>query len=60
MRDVVELELYSVKDSESIRIVAYLVPHISEIRNEHLEIVKHDSHHLANIWFSDDRNHFRG
>ena len=53
MRDVVELELYSVTDSKPIRIVASVVEHISEIRNEHPEIVKHDFRHLAKIWFSD-------
>ena len=53
MRDVVELELYSVADSKPIRIVASVVQHISEIRNEHPEIVKHEFPHLAKIWFSD-------
>ena len=53
MRDVVELELYSVQGSKPIRIVASVVQHISEIRNEHPEIVKHNFRYLANIWLSD-------
>jgi len=45
--------LYSIKDSKPIRIVASVVHHTSEIRNEQPEIVKHDFRHLAKIWFSD-------
>ena len=53
MRDVVELELYSVQGRKPLRIVASVVQHISEIRHEHPEIVRHNFHHLANMWFSD-------
>ena len=53
MRDVVELKLKSVKDGRKVKIVAYVVDDISNIHSEHVEILKKDYDHLANLWFSD-------
>ena len=36
-----------------MKIQAYVVPDISQVRNEHVEIVKTDYPHLHDIWFSD-------
>ena len=36
-----------------MKIQAYVVPDISQVRNEHVEIVKTDYPHLCDIWFSD-------
>ena len=32
---------------------AYVVDDISNIHNEHVDILKEDYDHLANLWFSD-------
>ncbi|XP_065061319.1 uncharacterized protein LOC135688408 [Rhopilema esculentum] len=53
LRDVVELKLYPVKGSKPTSVEAFVVEHISEIRNEHPEIVKHKFQHLTKLWFSD-------
>ena len=53
MREIVELELKSVKDGKTVNICAYVVDDISSIHNEHVEILKKDYDHLANLWFSD-------
>ena len=37
----------------SLRLEAYVVPDISNISNEHVEVVKNDYPHLRNLWFSD-------
>ena len=54
-RDVVEIEMFPLKSDRptSVKVEAYVVEHISEISNEHPEVVKHNYPHLANIWFSD-------
>ena len=53
MREIVELELKSVKDGKTVNICAYVVDDISNIHNDHVEILKKDYDHLANLWFSD-------
>ena len=38
---------------KSVKFEAYVVPDISKVRNEHIEVVKADYPHLKEIWFSD-------
>ena len=51
--EVVEVNLFPVGRGENVKIQAYVVPDNSQVRNEHVEIVKTDYPHLCNIWFSD-------
>ena len=53
LMEVVEVSLCPVGRGENVKIQAYVVPDISQVRNEHVEIVKTDYPHLHNIWFSD-------
>ena len=52
-RELVELELASVNGKNRMKIEAYVVDRISDVNNEHVEVVKKDYPHLASIWFSD-------
>ena len=47
LRDVVEIDL------TPVRIKAFVVPEISRVQNEHLEIARKDYPHLAQIWLFD-------
>ena len=53
LMEVVEVNLSPVGRGEIVKIQAYVVPDISQVRNEHVEIVKTDYPHLRDIWFSD-------
>ena len=53
MREVVELELVSVNGKNRVKIEAYVVDRISDVNNEHVEVVKKDYPHLSSVWFSD-------
>ena len=53
MREVVRVELESTGREKMGMINAYVVDKISEVANEHLELIKHDYEHLKGIWFSD-------
>ena len=53
MREVVELELVSVNGKNRVKIEAYVVDRISDVSNEHVEVVKKDYPHLSSVWFSD-------
>ena len=53
MRKVVDLEIDSIKGGHSVRIEALVVPQISHVRNEHLELVKGEYSHLRELWLSD-------
>ncbi|XP_065062455.1 uncharacterized protein LOC135689235, partial [Rhopilema esculentum] len=57
IRDVVELELKGVESGGKVKIQAFVVNEVSEIRNEHVEILKYDYKHLTNLWFSDVCRH---
>lgn len=37
----------------SLRLEAYVLPGISHISNQHVEVVKNDYPHLRDLWFSD-------
>ena len=52
-REVVELELAPVNGKNRMKIEACVVDRISDVNNEHVEVVKKDYPHLASIWFSD-------
>ena len=43
----------SLKSDRALRLEAYVVPEISNISNEHVEVVKNDFPHLRDLWFSD-------
>ena len=51
--EVVEVNLSPLGRGENVKIQAYVVPDISQVRNEHVEIVKTDYPHLRDIWLSD-------
>ena len=53
MREVVRVELESTERKKVGVINAYVVEKISEVANEHLELIKHDYEHLKGNWFSD-------
>lgn len=53
LRDVVGIDLTPVGGGKVMRIEAYVVPDISRVHNEHLEIARRDYPHLARIWLSD-------
>ena len=53
MREVVRVELELTERKKVGVINAYVVDKISEVANEHLELIKHDYEHLKGIWFSD-------
>ena len=53
MREVVRVELESTGREKIGMINAYVVDKISDVANEHLELIKHDYEHLKGIWFSD-------
>lgn len=53
LRDVVEIDLTPVGGGKVMRIEAFVVPEISRVQNEHLEIARGSYPHLAQIWLSD-------
>ena len=53
LHDVVSVELAPMGGGQSLRIEAFVVPEISHVKNEHVEVLKHHYSHLKNIWFSD-------
>jgi hypothetical protein len=53
LHDVVSVELLPTRGGQSLRIEAFVVPEIWRVRNEHVEIIKHQYSYLESIWFSD-------
>ena len=53
VRDVVRMQLKSVEGKKAGIIEAYVVENISEIHNQHMEVIKKDFKHLNKLWFSD-------
>jgi len=51
MREVVRVELELTERKKVGVINAYVVDKISEVANEHLELIKHDYEHLKGIGF---------
>ena len=57
IRDVVECSLSSLRGGEGVKIQCYVVNEITDIVNEHIEIVKKSYSHLQKVWFSDVARH---
>ena len=53
VRDVVCLDVMPLRCGKVLTLKAYVVPGISHVRNEHIEVVKHNFPHLKDLWFSD-------
>lgn len=53
LREVVQFDVMPLQADRSLRLEAYVVPEISNISNEHVEVIKNDYPHLRNLWFSD-------
>ncbi|CAB4007702.1 E3 ubiquitin- ligase DZIP3 [Paramuricea clavata] len=53
LRNVVRLELRSLFGSQVVSVDTYVVPEISVIRNQHLEVVRENYAHLKDLWLSD-------
>ena len=53
LHDVVSVELAPTGRGQSLRIEAFVVPKISRVKNEHVQVLKHHYSHLENLWFSD-------
>ena len=53
LRSVVRLDLKPLFGNEVVSVDAYVVPEISVIRNQHLEVVRDNYVHLKDLWLSD-------
>lgn len=53
LREVVQFDIMPLQANRVLRLEAYVVPEISNITNEHVEVVKNDYPHLRDLWFSD-------
>ena len=53
LMEVVQFDIMPLRADRSLRLEAYVVPEISNISNEHVEVVKNDYPHLRDLWFSD-------
>jgi len=52
-RDVVEINVMPFRGGNVTQIEAYVVPKISSIQNESVDVIKKDYPYLKNLWFSD-------
>lgn len=53
LREVARFDVMPIHDGKVHTLEAYVVPNISHISNEHVEVVKNDFPHLRDVWFSD-------
>ena len=53
LREVARFDVMPLHGGKVQPIEAYVVPDISHISNEHVEVVKNDFPHLRDLWFSD-------
>ena len=53
LREVVCFDVMPLRGGRVQALEAYVVPEISRISNEHVEVVKNDFPHLRDLWFSD-------
>ena len=53
LREVARFDVMPLHGDKEQPIEAYVVPDISHISNEHVEVVKNDFPHLRDLWFSD-------
>ena len=57
VRDVVEFSLSSLRGGKRVEVQCKVVDEITDIANEHIEVVKKSYSHLKNVWFSDVSRH---
>ena len=53
LRSVVRLDLKPLVGREIVSVEAYVVPEISVIKNQHLEVARENFAHLRDLWLSD-------
>ena len=53
LRSVVRLDFKPLYDGEIVSVEAYVVPEISVIKNQHLEVARENYGHLKVLWLSD-------
>ena len=53
LKGVYDLQVFPFQGGDGVKIEAYGVPTIAQIRNEHIEIKKGEYPHLQGLWFSD-------
>ena len=53
LRSVVRLDLKPLYGGEIVSVGAYVVPEISVIKNQHLEVARENYGHLKDLWLSD-------
>ena len=53
LREVARFDVMPLHGGKAQPLEAYVVPNISHISNEHVEVVKNDFPHLRDLWFSD-------
>ena len=53
LREVIQFDVMPLQANRSLMLEAYVVPVISNVGNEHVEVVKSDFPHLRHLWFSD-------
>ena len=53
LREVLRFDIKPLRGGRVQALEAYVVPEISHISNEHVEVVKNDFPHLRDLWFSD-------
>ena len=53
MREVVQFDVMPLQADRSLRLEAYVVPVISNMSSEHVEVVKNNFPYLRGLWFSD-------
>ena len=57
IRDVVEFSLSSLRGGKGVKMQCYVIKEITDIVDEHIEIVKKSYPHLQKVWFSDVARH---
>jgi hypothetical protein len=53
LRDVVVLDVLPISGGDRIKVEAYVVDEITNVKNEHLEVAKLQYGHLKDLWLSD-------
>lgn len=53
LKGICDLQVFPFQGSDGVKIKAYGVPIIAQIRNDHIEIKKGEYPHLQGLWFSD-------
>ena len=53
LKGVYDLQVFCFQGGDGVKIEAYGVPTIAQIRNEHIEVMKSEYPHFQGLWFSD-------